>query len=194
MIAYDEYLRKLIHLLNLVIPLGYVYVIPEKWMMLRLLLILSILFLLIDVLRNRTKSVKNIFDKYFDGMLRNHEKEGGLTGATWVMFGSLISVILFSKPVAIIALVFMSIGDTVAGLFGQRYGKHKIWNKSWEGFFAGLVACTIIAINYELLPFHVSAVGAIAAMVMEILPIPLDDNFKIPIGAGGIMMMFITPI
>jgi dolichol kinase len=31
-------------------------------------------------------------------------------------------------------------------------------------------------------------------MIMEILPIPLDDNFKIPLGSGAIMMMLITPI
>jgi len=29
---------------------------------------------------------------------------------------------------------------------------------------------------------------------MEIMPIPLDDNFKIPLGSGGIMMMLLSPI
>ena len=48
--------------------------------------------------------------------------------------------------------------------------------------------------NYSLLPLTISLSGAVAAMVMEILPIPLDDNFKIPLGAGAIMMMLSTPI
>jgi dolichol kinase len=127
-------------------------------------------------------------------MLRSHEQEGKLTGATWVMIGAVISIILFSKPVAIIALIFMSLGDSAAGLIGQRYGKHKIWNKSWEGFFGGLFLCIIVGMNYSLLPMTISLSGAVAAMVMEILPIPLDDNFKIPLGAGAIMMMLSTPI
>jgi glycerol-3-phosphate acyltransferase PlsY len=96
--------------------------------------------------------------------------------------------------VAILALIFMSLGDTAAGLIGQQFGKHKIGDKTWEGFFAGLVVCLIISINYNLLPLHVSISGACTAMIMEILPIPLDDNFKIPLGSGGIMMMLLSPI
>lgn len=194
MISLNEYLRKLIHIFNLTIPFGYMYLVPEKWMMVRILFGLSILFLLVDIMRHHVPFVKKLFGKYFGQMLRDHEQDGKLTGATWVMFGSVITIMLFSKPVAIIALIFMSLGDTAAGLFGQRFGKHKIWDKSWEGFFAGLAVCIIIAMNYNLLPLHVSVAGAITAMVMELLPIPLDDNFKIPLGAGAIMMMFMTPI
>ncbi len=194
MISLKEYLRKLIHIFNLSIPIGYMYIIPEKWMMARFLFGISILFLFVDIMRHRVPIVKNLFGNIFGSMLRSHERDGKLTGATWVMFGSVITIILFSKQVAIIALIFMSLGDTAAGLIGQRFGKHKIWDKSWEGFIAGLAVCIIIALNYKLLPIHVSVAGAIAAMVMELLPIPLDDNFKIPLGSGAIMMMFMTPI
>ena len=194
MIPLSEYKRKLIHLFNLAIPFGYLYVFPEKWVFVKLLSILMVLFIIFDILRHKVAWVKSLFSLFFDSMLRSHEQEGKLTGATWVMIGAVISIILFSKPVAIIALIFMSIGDTAAGLIGQRYGKHKIWNKSWEGFFGGLFVCIIIGMNYSLLPITISLSGAVAAMVMEILPIPLDDNFKIPLGSGAIMMMLSTPI
>ena len=194
MIPLSEYKRKLIHLFNLAIPFGYLYVFPEKWVFVKLLSILMVLFIIFDILRHKVTWVKSLFSLFIDSMLRSHEQEGKLTGATWVMIGAVISIILFSKPVAIIALIFMSLGDTAAGLIGQRYGKHKIWNKSWEGFFGGLFVCIIIGMNYSLLPMTISLSGAVAAMVMEILPIPLDDNFKIPLGAGAIMMMLSTPI
>ncbi|MDC0234926.1 SEC59/DGK1/VTE5 family protein [Candidatus Marinimicrobia bacterium] len=194
MIPLSEYKRKLIHLFNLAIPFGYLYVFPEKWVFVKLLSILMVLFIIFDILRHKVAWVKSLFSLFIDSMLRSHEQEGKLTGATWVMIGAVISIILFSKPVAIIALIFMSLGDTAAGLIGQRYGKHKIWNKSWEGFFGGLFVCIIIGMNYSLLPMTISLSGAVAAMVMEILPIPLDDNFKIPLGAGAIMMMLSTPI
>ena len=194
MIPLSEYKRKLIHLFNLAIPFGYLYVFPEKWVFVKLLSILMVLFIIFDILRHKVAWVKSLFSLFIDSMLRSHEQEGKLTGATWVMIGAVISIILFSKPVAIIALIFMSIGDTAAGLIGQRYGKHKIWNKSWEGFFGGLFVCIIIGMNYSLLPMTISLSGAVAAMVMEILPIPLDDNFKIPLGSGAIMMMLSTPI
>ena len=194
MIPLSEYKRKLIHLFNLAIPFGYLYVFPEKWVFVKLLSILMVLFIIFDILRHKVAWVKSLFTLFINSMLRSHEQEGKLTGATWVMIGAVISIILFSKPVAIIALIFMSLGDSAAGLIGQRYGKHKIWNKSWEGFFGGLFVCIIIGMNYSLLPMTISLSGAVAAMVMEILPIPLDDNFKIPLGAGAIMMMLSSPI
>ena len=194
MIPLSEYKRKLIHLFNLAIPFSYLYIFPEKWVFVKLLSILMVLFIIFDILRHKVAWVKSLFTLFINSMLRSHEQEGKLTGATWVMIGAVISIILFSKPVAIIALIFMSLGDSAAGLIGQRYGKHKIWNKSWEGFFGGLFVCIIVGMNYSLLPMTISLSGAVAAMVMEILPIPLDDNFKIPLGAGAIMMMLSTPI
>ena len=194
MIPLSEYKRKLIHLFNLAIPFSYLYIFPEKWVFVKLLSILMFLFIIFDILRHKVAWLKSLFTLFINSMLRSHEQEGKLTGATWVMIGAVISIILFSKPVAIIALIFMSLGDSAAGLIGQRYGKHKIWNKSWEGFFGGLFVCIIIGMNYSLLPMTISLSGAVAAMVMEIVPIPLDDNFKIPLGAGAIMMMLSTPI
>jgi glycerol-3-phosphate acyltransferase PlsY len=194
MITKSEYFRKLIHLFNLVIPLSYFFIFPDKWNFLNILILLTICFITIDICRNIFPAVQSIFSIFFDKMLRDHELNGKFTGATWVMIASCISVLLFSKPVAILALIFMSLGDTAAGLIGQQYGKNKIGDKTWEGFFAGLFVCLIISINYNLLPLYVSISGAFTAMIMEILPIPLDDNFKIPLGAGGIMMMLLSPI
>ena len=157
-----------------------------------LLTVFTFLFLFVEILRNKIGWIKSLFNSLFNSMLRGHELDGKLTGATWVLIGALTSIMLFSKPVAIIALIFMSLGDTTAGLIGQNFGKHKVGNKSWEGFFSGLAVCIIVAINFPLLPLTVSLAGALTAMIMELVPIPLDDNFKIPLGAGAIMMMLTT--
>jgi len=190
MITSNEYLRKIIHLFNLIIPFVYLFFIHKKWDMVILLTVLTFLFLLVEILRNKIRWVKSLFDSLLNSMLRSHELDGKLTGATWVLIGALFSIMLFSKPVAIIALIFMSLGDTTAGLIGQNFGKHKVGDKSWEGFFSGLAVCIIVAINFPLLPLTVSLAGALTAMIMELVPIPLDDNFKIPLGAGAVMMMF----
>ena len=194
MILSQEYIRKGIHLLNLVIPLSYFYVFTEKWEFLIILSLITLCFIVIDISRHFVPLIKSIFSFFFNKMLREHELKGKLTGATWVMIASCVSITLFSKPVAILSLVYMSLGDTAAGLIGQKYGKHRIGNKTWEGFVAGLIVCIIIAINYDMLPKYISLSGALVAMIMEIMPIPLDDNFKIPVGSGGIMMMLSSPI
>ena len=191
MIVNSEYLRKTIHLSNLIIPIGYHYFFTDKWQFLKIILFTTLCILLIDICRNFIPFFQSIFSKFFNSMLRGHELRGKLTGATWVMIGSCVTIALFPKAVAVLALIYMSIGDTVAGLIGRRYGNHKIGLKSWEGFFSGLFSCLIIAFLYSQLPIHVSILGAFSAMIFETLPIPLDDNFKIPIGSGGIMMMIL---
>ncbi|MFL3024623.1 MAG: diacylglycerol/polyprenol kinase family protein [Candidatus Neomarinimicrobiota bacterium] len=194
MISFDEYIRKIIHLFSLIIPFGYLYLITDKYVMVQILIVLNIIFLFFDITRHRIVWVQSIFKYFFNNMLRGHEQRGHLTGATWVIIGSLISILIFTKHVAVIALIFMSLGDTAAGLVGQKFGKHKVGNKTWEGFLAGLIICIIVAINFPFLPLKISLVGALVAMIMELLPIPLDDNFKIPLGSGAIMMMLSTPI
>ena len=194
MISFDEYIRKIIHLFSLIIPFGYLYIITDKYLMVQILIVLNIIFLFCDIARHRIVWIQSIFKYFFNDMLRRHELKGHLTGATWVLIGSLISILLFTKYVAIISLIFMSLGDTAAGLIGQKYGKHKVGNKTWEGFCAGLIICFIVSINFPFLPLKISLVGAFVAMTMELLPIPLDDNFKIPLGSGAIMMMLSTPI
>ena len=194
MISINEYKRKLIHVFNLLIPLSYLYVFPEKWQIIKVLTGFMVLSILIDIFRDKVGWIQSLFKHLFSDMLRSHEIDGKLTGATWVMIGAVITITLFSKPVAVIALIYMSLGDTAAGLIGQRFGKHKIGNKTWEGFFGGLIICIIIALNFPFLPLMVSLSGAITAMIMELIPIPLDDNFKIPLGSGVIMMMLSTPI
>ena len=191
MIANSEYLRKIIHLFNLIIPIGYHYLFTDKWQFFKIILFTTLCILFIDICRNFIPFFQSIFSKFFNSMLREHELRGKLTGATWVMIGSCVTIALFPKSVAVLALIYMSIGDTVAGLIGRRYGKHKIGLKSWEGFFSGLACCLIIALVYSQLPIYVSILGAFSAMIFETSPIPLDDNFKIPIGSGGIMMMIL---
>jgi len=194
MISINEYKRKLIHVCNLIIPLSYLYVFPEKWQIIKVLTSPMILFILIDIFRHKIGWIQSLFKYFFNSMLRSHEMDGKLTGATWVLIGAVITITLFSTQVAIIALIFMSLGDTAAGLIGQRFGKHKIGDKTWEGFLGGLIICIIIALNFPYLPLMVSLIGAITAMIIELIPIPLDDNFIIPLGSGAIMMMLYTPI
>jgi len=122
-------------------------------------------------------------------MLRSHELKGKFTGATWVMLGACFTIFLFPRNVAVLALLFVSFGDIAAALIGMQFGKHKIWGKTWEGFLGGLAVCLIVAWIFPLVPVKIGFAGALTAMIMELVPIPLDDNFKIPLGSGGIMMM-----
>ena len=120
-------------------------------------------------------------------MMRKHELDGALTGASWVMISAFVTILIFPKNIAILSLIFMSIGDTVAGLAGRRIGKLKIGEKTLEGFLMGFLACALISYNYKLIPFSISIYGSLVGMIFEVLPLPFDDNLKIPLSSASIM-------
>jgi dolichol kinase len=57
-----------------------------------------------------------------------------------------------------------------------------------EGFLAGFVASwASAAALVPSIPIEHLAAGALVAMIVEILPIPVDDNFRIPLLAGVVL-------
>ena len=187
MIPKSEYIRKLIHLSNLIIPISYYYVFQDKRFFLIILFFLVLVFLAIDLFREKNKYIKSFFNIFFNRMMRRHELNGALTGASWVMISAFVIILIFPKNIAILSLIFMSIGDTVAGLAGRKIGKLKIGEKTVEGFVFGFLACAIISYNYKLIPFSISIYGSLIGMIFEVLPLPLDDNLKIPLSSASIM-------
>lgn len=180
--------RKLIHFFNLIIPISYLTWLPDKTHALYVLGSFTVLGLCIDLARTRIQAVKSIFEKFFNSMLRHHELSGKLTGATWVMIGSFAAIYLFPKPEAVTALVFMSLGDTVAGLIGKQFGKIKIGAKSLEGSLSGFAVCVLFVWVFPFVPLPIGIAGAAAAMIVEAIPLPFDDNVTIPIASGTIML------
>lgn len=188
MIHNSEFLRKLLHLSNLVIPFTYLFYFDSKVEALIILLPITLFALLIEYLRISSISVKNIFDKYLFSMLRNHEKSGKYTGATWVFISSTLSIGIFPKDIAVISLIYMSIGDTAAGLIGRKFGRIKIYNKTLEGALAGFIVCLFVGLMIDLnLSKTLVAIGALSAAIIELMPISIDDNLRIPLFTGTVM-------
>jgi dolichol kinase len=184
----QEIIRKAIHLsIYSFIPLAYLFLDISKIWMIVLLGIGSVAIVIIDIGRTRDGWISKIFGKLFNGMLRSHELDGKLTGASYVLIGSFVSVVIFPKEIAILALLFTAIGDTAAALYGKKFGKFKIWNKTLEGSIVGLIACFIIASFFPQIPNIIKFSGAFAAMFIELLPIKIDDNLRIPLFSGIVM-------
>ena len=187
-----EISRKFLHIFSLIIPLSYLWIFKDKSLVLALLLILSIFSILIEFFRFKIESINNIFKKFFNFMLRKNELKGSITGATWLIIGNLITIYLYPIYIAVPALLFLSIGDSFAALFGQRIPKLKIGNKSIIGTLAGIFSSLSIALLVnQALPTHVLVIGALTAMLVELMPLPLNDNLTIPILSGFIMIIIL---
>jgi dolichol kinase len=187
----SELKRKAIHLASLVIPVGY-YLSPDSWHRdwERALLASVILSLAIEVFRLNHPRTRNLFRHFFGELIRNHE-EASLLGSTYLLIACLLSIHLFPKPIAVLALCFLIVGDTVAAIVGKSVGRIRMFGKTLEGSLACLVVCFGITLFLPEVPFHVAIVGAVVATIFELLPIPLDDNFRIPLSAGFAMELFL---
>ncbi|MFQ6091769.1 MAG: diacylglycerol/polyprenol kinase family protein [bacterium] len=188
----SELNRKLVHLSSLAIPIG-IYFLPERTCI-KILFPLTVIFLSVEILRMVHRPTSKIFYTLFGPILRRKERFT-LTGSTTLLMASLVSVLVFQKYIAVAALCFLILGDTMAALVGKSYGRIRLFRKrTMEGSLACLFTCLIVVLVVPPLGFAVGLVGAVVATIIELLPIPLDDNFLIPILSGAAMqyMLMLT--
>ena len=126
----SEFSRKIFHLLNMVIPLIHIYFIKGRMEMLIFLSLMLIICFFIEVFRTQCFRLNELFKKYLHFMMRDSEKDGDITGATYVFAGSLFTIILIPKPFCIVALFFLAVGDTFAALIGINYPFLKITTRN----------------------------------------------------------------
>ena len=180
-----EFSRKTIHLLNMLIPLIHIYIIKDKMDMLIFLSLMLIFCFFIEIFRSKNFFLSGFFKKYLYFMMRSNEKQGDITGATWVFAGSLITIILVPKPFCILALFFLSLGDTFAAIVGMNYPFFKIGRKTLSGSFACFASCCIIGLMFSFgLDKTIIVFGALIATLTEFSSMSINDNLSIPIFSG----------
>ena len=180
-----EFYRKTIHFLNIVIPLFHIYVIKDKIDMIIFLSASLIFCFFIELIRIKNLSSYMMFKKYLFFMMRESERKGEITGATWVFVGALFTIIFVPKPYCLLALSFLAFGDSFAALVGINYPFISIGQKTLSGSFACFIACCIIGFCfYSEVDAFLILVGALIATFTELTSGKVNDNVSIPISSG----------
>ena len=193
----SEARRKSIHIAALILPLGILYEwLPWprgrgqwRWF----LITLTVVAITIDLVRIHEGRVRRFFKNILGEMIREHEAFS-LLGSTYLLIAGLLAIEIFPRPVAGAALGFTVLGDSFAALVGKAWGRHRFFNKTLEGALGSLIACTAWAaflVNAGFLPWPVALAGALAASLVEVLPIPLDDNLGITLVSGYTMKLLL---
>ncbi|MEM1042707.1 MAG: diacylglycerol/polyprenol kinase family protein [Bacteroidota bacterium] len=194
-----ELKRKAIHLGALVLPAG--ILVLGRTVALWLLGPLATLAHVADVLRVRVHAVHRLITWLFEPIMRPEEQPpfGGpvvVNGATWMCVSAALCAFFFPEPVAASALAMLMVGDGAAAVVGRRYGRtrYPFSPKSVEGSVAFFVTGFLAAIPFGVLPedgvaLPALAVGAATAAVVEALPVPLNDNVRVPLVAGAVMLL-----
>jgi dolichol kinase len=190
-----EVIRKTIHVASALCPLIYAFI--DRELMLWLATPLALAFIAADILRQVHPRLRGFYDRRFGQLMRRDENQR-LCGASHVMIAVVLCVWLFPKPVAIAAMLFMSVSDALASLVGQWVGGPRWLNASLSGSAAFLLSALLIAVPL-LWGYPLAAVcGALTATVVEALPLRLgnariDDNISVPLSGGLGMWLLYTP-
>lgn len=179
--------RKVFHLIAAsVIPTVYYFeALPRQWA-LGLTLALTVLWVSADMARIKMGLFSRLFKRWFGKFMKDKEASS-ITGSSYVLIGSSLSLLLFTPQIACASIYFMSIGDPVAAIAGKELGRARLANqKSFEGSAAMFLACASIGSVIIGLGLHAIA-GAAAATAVELFPGRLDDNLAIPLIAGSTM-------
>jgi dolichol kinase len=186
-----ELARKAFHLSSASLPL-LVWLAP-RWLALAVLLPMAAVAVAVDWTRLRYRAPRYWFLRYTRRMLRHHERRR-FAGATYMAVAYAAALVLFPKPIAVMAMLFNGFGDAAAALIGKRFGRRRTaWGKSWEGFAAGLTVNLAVGLVISSLapsvPAAAAIAGALAAATLEFLDLPIDDNVRVTLGGGGVAFL-----
>ncbi|MGV8174359.1 MAG: diacylglycerol/polyprenol kinase family protein [Methanothrix sp.] len=195
-----EVRRKAIHISGLSVPFGLIFL--SRTATAGAIALVLVISLLIEVqrLRGRIRLPE----------VREHEKTR-VGSYIYYMAGSLLTVLLFPKTIAITAMLFLALGDTVSGLAGSILKNCDVraapapaarcfcglgWRiKPLPVLAATFAACAVIgalASSFTALPSPVYICGALGAAFADGVAVivrgrSLDDNFSIPVLSGALM-------
>jgi phytol kinase len=174
-----ELQRKVVHATSMLIVVGY-YLLPKEAVLL-LMTVFLILFLEIEFVRIDLKLKLPFFHKLYRA-----KEEDRLSGNVFFLIGAIIAVSVFSKEIAIAAILMTTFGDASAAIFGKRFGRTwipKLKNRAVEGCMAEFVVDLLIGFVF-LHSWLVILVMAGTATIVETVVNKIDDNLLIPLFAG----------
>ena len=196
--------RKTLHLLALVIPLG-MWVLGTP-LALYVLAAGAGVAVAADVARAFLPAFNEWIRRVFGPLMRTEELPAvgdGVTfnGATSVVVGAALLLLVFPLRVAVPVLTMTMLADAAAALVGRRFGRHS-WGSlsaTVEGTAAFVATGLAVMAFFPVVAFGPAAAGVLVAAGVEALPLPGNDNVRVPLVAalvvtGGEALFFGQPL
>lgn len=164
---------------------------------------------------HKSSPANNAFVKSMERFLRKEENEK-FTSAFYYILGAQLTLLLFSRPVAALSLLYLAWCDPISGIAGRLYGPTetkakagRFWNgKSHAGACAAVVLGTLITlvfllcstrpidglVLYAVRLVSTSVLGGLFAATGEVVNLGTwDDNFTMPLISATLLSLF-SPI
>ena len=184
-----EVKRKALHLAALVVPA--LMVALGKPEALYVLVPGAAVAIACDVLRAYSPPFRRWIRYVFGPLMRAEEwtPVGGgviLNGATGVLVGAALLTWIVPIRLAVPVFVMFMIADAAAALVGRRLGRHPWPGRphTVEGSLAFVATGLAVWACFPSVSFVVGVLGVLAAATAEALPLPLNDNIRVPLVAA----------
>ncbi len=130
---------------------------------------------------------------FINSSLLRAEEELKESSALPFIMGLLLTILSFPKPVALVSIMILALGDPLSAIVGIKYGNHRLASgKSLEGSGAFFVACFFaVMLIFDQGPFGARLAlafwHATLMALFEQVPLRLDDNLTIPITSAFLL-------
>jgi dolichol kinase len=183
--------RSLVHVIVGLSCSGVVFVLPHLEASV-LVAAVTLVFLSIEAVRLHSAQARSYMSPIFAPFLRESETRT-ISGASYLLVGCLITSLIFSKYVALSAMLYLSFGDPIAAAACTLKGKVRIWGKYLEGNLACLATCCALGVGLFRVggfpPLGVLLPGALVASILQAVPSWINDNLTMPIGSALVMYL-----
>lgn len=170
-----EIYRQLSHMLFGLIIAAFLYFVPGVTAIYTFVAVIFISVVISDAV---ARGIKVPLFSYLIGKL---ERDGAFPGKGTLLFfvGVLFCLTFFGSGITIIAIVVLSVLDSVSTIAGVYFGKRKIFGKkTLEGTAAG-IAASFIVLLFLTSPVNALVVSVVAGITELVSPV--DDNLTIPL-------------
>ena len=185
----NDILREAIHASGFFVPvLAGLIGIPMVALM---ICVVSLLYSLSELLRMNRKNLP-VISTITRNAASPTERYEFTAAPLYFAAGILLTLLLFPAPVNGAAIAIFTLGDSTASLFGGVISKKPLpfnKGKTLEGSLFGFLFA-FLAGAFFVSP-ALALIGAAVAMIIESLPLPINDNILIPLGTGLALMLII---
>jgi len=152
--------------------------------------IMTLLWLALELARFAIPSVNRWFFRVFKFYVREAEATSA-TGALYMIMAAFLAYLAFETHIAMLAIAFLAVGDAIGAIVGHTVGRTKSLKKTLEGDMACFLSCIAIGFIFYFSglvgDMTIIIVGSISATVIEAIPLPVNDNFMMPLFSGFVM-------
>jgi dolichol kinase len=133
---------------------------------------------------------------YFKETILKAKEQEGFTAGLQTVLAVLIVTFILQREIAILALLYLAFGDTIANVVGVSFNGPKFYkNKSVPGTFALFIFAFILTFIYmmayttPLVALFLALIGGLSAGLFEAYPFGLDDNASLTLGPAIVLQL-----